>query len=127
MNTPTNPTPVATPAQILRDAATYLQVYGWTTDNYYDRSTAAAFPPACASGAIYYAACGVAYPATLDGLDSYYEAEDFFVRHLGLNPKQSDLPIADWNDRDGQTADTVITALRSAADAWESKHAGGAA
>ena len=62
---PTHPTPARpaqavdiSPADILRGAARYLELHGWTQGDYYAPTPASPlpFPPACAVGALYTAA-----------------------------------------------------------------------
>lgn len=124
MNTP-NPLPVITPADTLRNAATYLTVHGWTTGSLFDRSTGAVFPPACASGAIRMATFGDSSPLADGDYFGYYLAHAFMAAFLS-GADHPCLPIRQWNDREGQTAEAVIAALRAAADAWESTHGGAA-
>ena len=43
---------LGTPANVLRNAARYLQFNGWTQDNYFQARHPLAWPKACALGAI---------------------------------------------------------------------------
>ncbi len=122
------------PADILRGAARYLEIHGWTQASYYTNA-ADPFPPACALGAIGMAAHGRLIPIPTDsgaGARDCRRAIDYLTRYLddlGVTATTGDdwstdpvTPI-DWNDRDSQSAQTVITALRAAADAYAWAHA----
>jgi hypothetical protein len=134
------------PAGILRGAARYLEVHGWTQHVYYGGTPADAFPPACADGAIGIAAYGrkAGFPGeTQDpAYRDYNRALDYFCGYLeqtGANPTcglscsdgtdcwcgvndAADDPFG-WNDKPGQTAGTVIATLLAAADEYDWQHA----
>src|SRR4051812_6352319 len=78
---------VVTPADILRGAARYLQLHGWIQHAYYGGDDTAAFPPACADGAIGMAAYGycplVPGDNTTDpGYRDYNHARTLLTGHL---------------------------------------------
>lgn len=122
-----------TPADILRCAARYLEIHGWTQRNYYTNA-ADPFPPACVVGAIGMAAHGrlATIPtSTGAGARDCTRALDYLTAHLtdlGVISDAGDWDTAptdpiEWNDRDDQSAETVITALRLAADDYDWSHA----
>jgi hypothetical protein len=126
------------PADILRGAARYLEVHGWTQGDYYDPRDRGVFPRACVTGAIGMAAYGRAtsFPADADnepGIRDYRKAVAYlgdYLDGLGITSTQPDdwsadpvNPI-DWNDRGDQRAENVIAVLRDAADDYESTHGG---
>jgi hypothetical protein len=140
------PAEVVNPATILRGAATYLETHGWTQHVYYGGTPDQPFPPACADGAIGMAAYGrkagfpgeTQHPAYRD----YNRALDYLCGYLeqtSANPT-CDLSCSDgtdcwcgvnaaadpfgWNDKQGQTAETVIAGLRAAADEYDRTHGG---
>jgi hypothetical protein len=142
--THTPPTTVTiTPAVVLRGAARYLQLHGWTQHNYYadecdtyhlppNVTYSTQTPPACVMGALAIAAYGRRLPTNAckqPEWADYKHAEDVLLAHLGrLYPPASDedFPepgLGDWNDQPDRTAAQVITALNSAADHWEHTHA----
>ena len=128
-----------TPADILRGAARYLEIHGWTQSHYYGGEPADAFPPACAIGAI-----GMAAHGTLT----------FCPQMEGPNPRECNLAVTyltgyltgegqirvptddtldgewdceptsagEWNDQT-PTVDKVTTFLRAAADEYDWQHA----
>jgi hypothetical protein len=137
---------VVTPADTLRGAALYLETHGWIQHVYYGGTTADAFPPACADGAIGMAAYGriTGCPGRQKqdpGYRDYNRACEFLEGHLRdggykppCDPWCSDEPqcLCDndrteiafgWNDADSQTAENVIATLRAAADDWDYTHA----
>jgi hypothetical protein len=132
--------PEATPAEILRYAAVYLQRHGWHQGDMFATFTGPT-PPACAIGAIRMAVCG--------GLSGYHFEQGQQVNRvvrvlagylygLGLSTAEhpgtaeppaivrgsADQVIADWNDEDGRTATEVITTLTEAATDWDRIHGG---
>jgi hypothetical protein len=133
---------VVTPAVVLRGAARYLQLHGWTQHNYYaddcdtyhlppDVAYSALTPPACVMGALAIAAFGQQLPKNACKLPEwvdYKRAEDILLDHLELwNPPevQDDFPeptLGDWNDEPDRTVEQVITALNGAADDWGHTH-----
>ncbi|GIJ44517.1 hypothetical protein Val02_14030 [Virgisporangium aliadipatigenens] len=126
------------PAQALRGAALYLERHGWIpSDAYAWTATPPAFPAATARDAIAYAVLGAPIDTTDDYLDR--EAHGDFEYALGvfadflywtgnavdhLDVDIADLDIYDvatrWNDAPDRTAEQVITALRDAADDFDS-------
>lgn len=132
-----------TAADILRGAARYLDLRGWTQHVYYGGTAADAFPPACADGALGMASYGYCclvpgdntddpghrvYRRALDCLSDYLdrsEATLTLVPAFGPDdePVEYRPDVFDWNDRDGQTAETVIATLRAAADEYDWQHA----
>jgi len=127
-----------TPADILRSAARYLQLHGWTQGNYYATGDELTFPPACAAGAIGMAAHGtVAYdlhdpdlPGHADferawnALDDYLFLANPPADNPSGNAPDDELSIIGWNDRDDRTVEQVIAALTDAADDWDRIHGG---
>ncbi len=126
-----------TPADILRGAARYLEVHGWTQGLYY-RPTGNPFPAACATGAIAMAVYGYQsddpyQPADRHGLREFTRALDALVDVIN----RTDPPFVNaeldgwdtatspfcWNDAHGQTAAHVIATLRQAADDYDWTHA----
>ncbi|MBX7269245.1 hypothetical protein KIF24_26650 [Micromonospora sp. Llam7] len=126
-----------TPADILRCAARYLELRGWTQGVYYGLTTNTPFPPACVSGAIGMATYGHCIPLPHDekadpGVRDYRRALDalsYYLLDLGPDPARpysDDEPSGDpfeWNDRPGRTAAQVIGTLRDAADDYDWTHA----
>jgi hypothetical protein len=117
------------PADLLRAAAVYLQRYGWIRCDYFAPARVP-FPAACATGAIRAAATGIPamdqYATLVGGCDpstrrSIYAAVWALADHLGLDTEPDILAddVADWNDDKARTADQVITALLTAADAYD--------
>ncbi len=116
-----------TPADILRGAARYLEIHGWTQRDHYSNQ-GGPFPPACALGAIGMAAHGrlVALPCNSGpGRSDARRARQYltdYLTDLGTITAPADdwdttpATVYDWNDRDEQTAETVIATLRAAAD-----------
>jgi hypothetical protein len=129
---PADDVPV-TPADILRGAARYLHLHGWTQGTLYADTASAITPPACALGAIGMAAFGQPVP---DLVDERSEWRDFqravatFKDYLHLTAleladpcENPPTPLVDrWNDAAGRTAEEVIAALNTAADEWERLH-----
>jgi hypothetical protein len=131
-----------TPAQVLRDAALYLERHGWTQGDYYaliDSPTR----PACALGAICVAVRGTCLGALRASADTPEQrtairaTADFLAHWLADHDDKSpncelgdddailDLVVSDWNDDADRTKADVITTLRRAADDWD-HHQGGA-
>ncbi|MFI7248131.1 DUF6197 family protein [Micromonospora chalcea] len=132
---PTTPGALAdlTPADTLRCAARYLEIHGWIKGTYYSNQ-GGTFPPACAVGAIGMAAHGrlITIPATHgSGARDCTRAIDYltdYLTDLGIIACGDDWNTAptgaiEWNDRDDQTAEQVITTLRAAADNYDWDHA----
>ncbi|GAA0802058.1 DUF6197 family protein [Spirilliplanes yamanashiensis] len=137
-NPPTETRP--TPAELLRGAATYLRLHGWTTGQFYDLTggDSDAFPPACTAGAITIAAYGRFIASGICTLDEpepeHYDAMRamrFLADYLdsdrtpdeGFPPSSIDV-IGDWNDHPGRTLDEVVDALTTAANEWSTATAG---
>lgn len=123
--------PVVTPADILRGAARYLELHGWTQDSYYDHDSDPAFPAACADGAIGMAAYGRLTTIPGRQIDDphfalYQRADAYFNDYLhtvGLLTDPDDVYTHGWNDTHGRTAADVIATLRAAADEYDWQHA----
>jgi hypothetical protein len=142
-NTPPGPaadldeTISVTPADILRGAARYLEIHGWIQGTFY--AAFDPFPAACADGAIGMAVYGQQCGFPGEGEDprypEYRRALAWLVDYLknhghdvwpDVDPADIDSYGPDlfvWNDQLGQTAETVIAALREAADEYDWQHA----
>jgi hypothetical protein len=139
--TPTTDTDRPTPAELLRGAATYLRMHGWTTGQFYDLTggNSDAFPRACTAGAITIAAYGRCIASGICTLDEpepeHYDAMRtmrYLADYLDGRPTEDDsFPpssidvIGDWNDHAGRTLDEIVDTLHAAADDWSDATAGG--
>jgi hypothetical protein len=130
-HTPAPADVVVTPAVVLRGAARYLQLHGWTQGTYYADQPDNPTPPACLMGALAMAAFGQRLPTDAwqwPEWADYKRAEDILLDHLGrLHPPTSDddYPepgLGDWNDQPDRTAKQVIAALAACADDWDDTH-----
>ena len=125
-----------TPAVTLRGAGLYLVRHGWCQGDMY-ADPEAAFPAACALGAIRMAVFGT--PAiTVDPGGAYACASavgvlaDHLVRRLDVADPSDALTsrlgigleqiVADWNDDPARIASHVIAAMYAAADEWDRAH-----
>ena len=142
MSTPSPSTAVdtaPTPADLLRGAADYLETHGWYQCSFYDRRGDSATPPACAMGALYLAAYGDLATAENVGYEvemtsAVRDALRLLSAHLvdttGRYPDHDSgeyqTVIGDWNDEHRRTITDVTTALRAAADTWDTVHGGAA-
>lgn len=141
----TDETHAVTPADILRGAATYLGIHGWTQHVYYGGTTDDVFPPACADGAIGMAAFGHATPHPGGEIGDpayrdYNQARWYlsgYLRQIGYKPPcdpwcdggdacgcVNDEPeiVFAFND-DGQCVKKdVLRVLNAAADDYERTH-----
>ena len=121
---------IATPARILRAAAHYLAVHGWTQGDHYFHTTDAdpsTWPEADVLGAIGVAVYARVYPnpdnphlanwpvfsAACDVLYDYLDVADDYLHD------RPDAGIGDWNDQPAMTAQQVIDTLTNAATRWE--------
>ncbi|SCG80631.1 hypothetical protein GA0070609_6552 [Micromonospora echinaurantiaca] len=126
------------PADILRCAARYLELRGWTQGVYYAPSQDDnPFPPACVAGAIAVAVYGHRIPVPHEHKNpaaarGYSRTLDALTCHLdtaGPDPARPyhegdlDTDPFEWNDRPGRTAEQVISTLRAAADDYDWSHA----
>jgi hypothetical protein len=128
-----------TPADLLRGAADYLETHGWHQGAVYNRRGHPITPPACAMGALYLVAYGDLFTAENVG----YEVEmtpavrdalrllsahvvDTTGRYPDHDFAEYRTVIGDWNDDDRRTITDVTTALRTAADTWDTVHGGAA-
>jgi len=138
MTTTPNPIPdvTITPADILRGAARYVDLHGWTRDDFYSASHDAIWPAACALGAIGMAVYGrpVVDPeeSSHPGSEQFEAARALLVAYLShtgelFDYDDGELTIADWNDLGGNSANDVIRAFEAAADAWDFENPVGAA
>lgn len=120
------PTVGPTVADILREAAQYLQRHGWTQGQYYTDPTSP-HPKACALGAIAAVIYGEIHiepdlghrcAEPVEAFDNYLY--DSHQTRMGFG--ESHDTIADWNDKPDRTTQHVITALEAAAHQWEGEH-----
>jgi hypothetical protein len=121
---------VVTPADILRGAARYLELHGWTQGDYYAR-TGEPFPPADMTGAIavatfgYITECPFYEPAPI--VRDYWQAVEAIALYLDgvglLDPASDQGSPYRWNDEPARTAEQVVTVLRAAADDYDWTHA----
>jgi len=134
----TTATPPAdiTPAVILRGAARYLDLHGWTQGVYYGLTDDTAFPAACAVGAISMAIYGNHRAVVSDGTEP--DRADWRLLNRTKAVLVDFLDLADpppwdtrddyhgypytWNDRPSRTAEQVVTTLRAAADHYDRTH-----
>lgn len=134
----TDDTPVVTPADILRGAATYLELHGWFQGDYYATFTggiavsAEPFPAADVAGALGMAAHGelhdvpfLAGPNKTDCHNAYQWLSAYLADQGEITPPEGDGPhhMSKWNDHDNQSAEHVIAVLRAAADQYDWQHA----
>jgi hypothetical protein len=131
---PTTAAAEATPADLLRGAAAYLNTHGWYQGGFYDPFHTDPFPPACALGALRMAAFG-----RDDALADLHHtdptaaiaraARTLLAGHVdpdfspGGETSSIDI-VGDWNDHQTRTATDVTTALEDAADEWDRLHTG---
>jgi hypothetical protein len=136
--TGTDATASGTPASVLRNAADYLWQHGWTREQFYDRGSEEAFPPACAVGAIRLVVFGqpmdLVYdhdnphvdPDVLAMADQVDEAQHALCAYLRVDYVREDCAPLDtisvWNDEPGRTLGDVMHTLHLAADRWEDAH-----
>lgn len=130
-----------TPADTLRVAATYLADYGWWQGDLYADLTISC-PPADVPGAVRAVVYGYANDApVLDGRLGWHVdiALGVLADHLDhLNTGQPDdgltllgwldyagHAVTAWNDDTGRTLDQVLTAMRAAADRYDTTPARG--
>jgi hypothetical protein len=122
-----------TPAELLRGAALYLTRHGWLQGDFFDLLDQAAFPPACAMGAINICAHGRPILGSDDGADDAHTdaaitAMRVLAASLDVDYASGDTSVSaidivsGWNDDHSRTLDEVITALTDAADDWDRTH-----
>ncbi|MEV0396917.1 DUF6197 family protein [Polymorphospora rubra] len=127
-----------TPADLLRNAAVYLERHGWQQGFLLGLGFDTPYPPACALGAIRMAATGnaddvITTTIPADDYTACLLAQAILANHLEpdydhTNDIEADLNfevISDWNDDTERTANDVTTALRDAADTWDRQHPAG--
>ena len=105
------------PATVLRNAATYLERYGWIQGAYYDPTSQVFTPAACMVGAIAMVCYGGPVEAPAQHFDDpgYLDFEEA-VLHLDRWLLVEDGSEAyEFNDAKGRTIDGVTQALRRAA------------
>lgn len=134
----------ATPADIFRTAADYIDRYGWYKGAFFPLFSPpqdkVSCPPACVRGAIRVAVCG--WPArrgadlTPTQTKRILIAERLFADQLEyplpdmgftFNPDDTvriRTVIEKWNDRDWRTVIEVTSELRAAADTYDRIHGG---
>jgi hypothetical protein len=125
---------VTDPVQVLRDAADYLQRYGWAQGTLYWRHDGGR-PPVCAVGAIRIVVLG---PPMVEGLADtravrhVHRAVEvlaaYLIRHTGFQTGRGldVVQVTEWNDQPDRTATEVCTVMRRAADWYEQNHGEGA-
>ena len=96
-------------AQVLREAADYIEKYGWCQRRYEDARGCC-----CTLGALAKVVSGNSNPLVLSVFNgdfaTYTEAK------IALSPGVGWMPIDVWNDSPDQTAENVISTMRSVAD-----------
>ncbi|NJC85149.1 DUF6197 family protein [Planosporangium mesophilum] len=127
-----------TPAQVLRDAALYLERHGWTRGAFYDYLNGLhRMPAACAVGAIRVVCFGTPVDDATDLDDladeppraQVFDAIRVLAQRLAgphVAHGVENFVVTDWNDR-AITIGQVVTVLRDAADHWDYTTHGGAA
>ena len=135
---PASADPALPPSLLLRCAATYIEIYGRTTGEFFDLLSAQPFPPACAGGAINIAAHGRPVLCSDDGTDDAVTDAAITAMRVFAASLDPDFAAGDhsvcaidivsgFND-DPHTTDTdVILALTEAADDWDRAHIPGGA
>jgi hypothetical protein len=127
---PTDTVPTVSPADALFRAAEYLREHGWIQHDYY-APWGGDQPPCCALGALAIICYGhpIADPfddGTNDGdlpvdhehLNRWHDfvtAHQHLYTYLNHQAGFRGMPVDDWNDTPGHTADHIITVLRAAA------------
>ncbi|QOC90244.1 DUF6197 family protein [Micromonospora craniellae] len=129
-----------TSADLLRMAARYLELRGWTQGNPYESGEHPAFPPACTLGAITLAVYGT--PTSIESQqcgdptaailrDNTVRCLADFLWHDGRTPDFDSTSgswtstteiVAEWNDEPTQTLTDVLDILHAAADEWDRLH-----
>jgi hypothetical protein len=108
----------ATPARVLRDAASYLSRHGWVQGSYYDQTATVFTPAACLVGAIGM----VCYGGPVDAPALHHDApgwSDFDSAVSYLDEELTDeygMDVYTWNDTPGRNAADVIATLYEMAD-----------
>ena len=107
----------ATAAQVLRDAALYLERHGWIQGAYYDATSGSFTPPACLVGAIGMACYGGPVDAPAQHFDDpgfldFEEAVLHLDRYLMVEDGSESY---EFNDAKGRRAEDVTRVLRDAA------------
>ena len=107
-----------TPALVLRNAARYLERYGWIQGAYYDATAMSFTPPACLVGAIGMVCYGGPVEAPAQHFDDpgfldFEEAVLHLDRYLLVH---GEIEAYAFNDAKDRTAEQVITVLCQAAD-----------
>ncbi|BCJ51252.1 hypothetical protein Asp14428_27270 [Actinoplanes sp. NBRC 14428] len=106
-----------TAAQVLRDAALYLERHGWIKGAYYDATSGSFTPPACLVGAIGM----VCYGGPVDAPAQHFDDPGFLdfeeaVLHLDRYLLVEDGSESyEFNDARGRTLEQVTDVLRKAA------------
>ena len=116
--------PTVNIAQILRQAALYLERHGWIQGAYYDATAVVFTPAACMVGALGMVCYGgpVEAPAQMfdaPGFDEFEAALAFLDRLLS---DWYDATSYEFNDAKGRAALDVILVLGQAADEWDRLH-----
>ncbi len=136
--TPTPASDPMRPSALLRCAATYIEIHGRTTGEFFDFLSRQQWPPACATGAINVAAHGrpilcADFTADDAASDAAITAMRIFAAHLDGDYAAGDLTVSAidiigaFNDNPRTTDTDVILALHEAANDWETPHHTGGA
>jgi hypothetical protein len=126
------------PSALLRCAASYIEINGRTTGEFFDMLSDRPFPPACAGGAIGMAAHGRPVLCSDDDTDdaasdAAITAMRVFAAHLDGDYAAGDHTVSAidiigaFNDNPHTTDTDVVLALHEAAEDWDrAHHTGGA-
>jgi hypothetical protein len=114
---------------VLRGAATHIIINGWCRTDMFGPHTIGDRASTSALGAIWATIChSPDYPelaiwasaAFASYLNAWFMPRPNSLTGVARYPKSKRV-ITSWNNRDGRTADQVVTALRAAADRYESE------
>ncbi|GIJ52475.1 hypothetical protein Val02_93610 [Virgisporangium aliadipatigenens] len=118
-----------TPANTLRDMVLYTDRYGWNQGDYYDRTAAVLFPPACIVAGLGMVCYGERFDAPAlqfehPGFGEFEAAMAWLERYLVDRFPDGDdngnpMTAYGFNDARGRTYDQVRAVVLAAADLWE--------